>query len=218
LGVAEKIAMEDLFAHSSGGSPERIELPDADILMYWEFLPRAEADGYLTTLLEQVVWRENEVFVWGKWRKQPRLVSWFGDPGATYSYSGSKMDPQPWTPTLQKLRRRVEGTVATAFNSVLLNLYRDQNDRMGWHGDDEPELGPEPTIASVSLGEERDFLLKHRTNRTLGVKHVPLHHGSLLVMAGQTQQTWQHAIEKERRPIGKRINLTFRRILLSSQQ
>jgi alkylated DNA repair dioxygenase AlkB len=210
--------MEDLFAPDAHDPPERLTLPDAEIYIHRGFLPRSDADAYFSAFLKDVEWQENEVFVWGKWRKQPRLVSWFGDRGATYSYSGSKMTPQPWTPMLEALRRDVGHLVGEAFNSVLLNLYRDQNDSMGWHSDDEPELGPSPTIASVSLGEQRDFLLKHRTNQQVGVKRLPLSHGSLLVMAGSTQRMWQHAIEKEKRPIGKRINLTFRKILAKSEE
>jgi alkylated DNA repair dioxygenase AlkB len=122
------------------------------------------------------------------------------------------MEPNPRTPQLQQLRERVEQVVGIPFNSVLLNLYRDQNDSVGWHSDNEPELGANPTIASVSLGEQRDFLLRHRTNPGVGKQRVPLTHGSLLIMSGQTQGMWQHAIAKHRHALEPRINLTFRRI------
>jgi alkylated DNA repair dioxygenase AlkB len=122
------------------------------------------------------------------------------------------MQPQAWGATLQELRERVEAAAGAPFNSVLLNLYRNENDSMGWHSDDEDELGPEPLIAWVSLGEPRTFLLKHRRDRTLGIRRLALTHGSLLLMAGQTQHHWHHAIGKERKTAGPRINLTFRLI------
>jgi alkylated DNA repair dioxygenase AlkB len=192
------------------GSP--LPLPGADIRFDDAFLGREDADRYFTTLLTEIAWRESEVFVWGKWRKQPRLVAWYGDAGAVYSYSGTTMQPQPWGQTLQRLRERVESAAGAPFNSVLLNLYRNENDSMGFHSDDEPELGPEPLIASVNLGEQRDFLLKHRRDKTLGTRHLALTHGSLLLMAGQTQHNWHHGVSKEKKPAGQRINLTFRRI------
>lgn len=197
-------------------SPTRLNLPGAEILLHPTFLSPAEADELFAHLLTEIPWQQREVFVWGRWRRQPRLVSWHGDPGTAYSYSGITLEPAPWTPTLQGLRERVEGATGTPFNSVLLNLYRDHNDGMGWHSDDEPELGRSPTIASVSLGEERDFLLQPRRDAGLRRQQVRLAHGSLLIMAGETQHNWRHAIAKQRRPLGQRINLTFRRVLHSA--
>lgn len=190
-----------------------IELPGASLRFYQSFLSAGEADAAFASLLGGTNWQESEVLVWGKWHKQPRLVAWYGDKGASYAYSGNKMNPLPWTEVLSQLRSRVERECNARFNSVLLNLYRDENDRMGWHSDNEPELGAKPTIASVSLGTTRDLLFKHRSDKTLKTHCVPLSHGSLLVMSGDTQRNWLHAINKESKPMGKRINLTFRLIM-----
>ena len=198
----------DLF--SGVDSARNIELPGASLKFHQSFLSPHEADAAFAYLLAETDWRESDVFVWGKWHKQPRLVAWHGDKDASYSYSGSKMDPTPWTKVLSEMRSRVENECGARFNSVLLNLYRDGNDRMGWHSDNEPELGEKPTIASVSLGATRDLLFKHRSEKKLGIHRVPLTSGSLLVMAGDTQHSWLHAINNESRPTAKRINLTFR--------
>jgi alkylated DNA repair dioxygenase AlkB len=145
---------------------------------------------------------------------QPRLTAWYGDATARYSYSGLDLTPQPWTPALLALRTQVEQATGVTFNSVLLNLYRTGQDSMGWHADDEPELGPEPVIASISLGATRRFRLRPRHSQQL--PHAPLGldlpSGSLLVMRGTTQQHWQHAVPKTARPVGPRLNLTFRTI------
>jgi alkylated DNA repair dioxygenase AlkB len=115
----------------------------------------------------------------------------------------------PWTPELQRIRQRVEELTAHRYNSVLLNLYRDGRDGMGWHADDEPELGREPVIASVSLGATRRFKLRHRRSR-IAASALDLAHGDLLLMAGQTQHEYAHAVPKTARPVGERVNLTFR--------
>jgi alkylated DNA repair dioxygenase AlkB len=142
----------------------------------------------------------------------PRLTAWHGDPGAVYTYSNIRMEPEPWTPLLESIRDRVSEFCKAEFNSVLLNLYRDGNDSMGWHSDDEKELGPQPTIASLSFGAERTFKFRHKFNRSL--KHsMTLSHGSLMVMQGETQALWQHSLPKTRKKVFPRINLTFRRIL-----
>ena len=202
--------MGDLF-DSDGGEPVRIEIPGGDLRFQSGFLSPREADALFAELLEQTNWRESDVFVWGKWHKQPRLIAWHGDSDATYSYSGSKMIPEPWTPTLLAVRKRAEEACGSPFNSVLLNLYRTGEDRMGWHSDNEPELWPKLVIGSLSLGATRDLLFKHKTDKNLGTRRIPLTHGSLLIMAGSTQQNWVHAINKES-AADKRINLTFRRV------
>ena len=190
-----------------------MDLPDADVLYFRNALADDEARKYFDDLHRQTPWREEEIVVWGKRHKQPRLIAWFGDPGASYTYSGSTLAPHPWTPTLQQLRSRIELLVGTSFNSVLLNLYRNELDRMGWHSDDEPALGREPTIASLSLGESRVFQMKHKGRPELGTKSIDLQAGSLLVMKGPTQAHWMHSIRKESRSTRARINLTFRRIV-----
>ena len=202
--------MSDLFRQTSDERPQALDLPGADLRLFSSFLPCSVADSYFESLLRDTAWKENQVFVWGKWHKQPRLIAWHGDPDASYSYSGSAMKPEPWSTTLTELRRHVESASHARFNSVLLNLYRDQNDRMGWHRDNEPELGLQPTIASISLGATRDLRLKHRDRARSKFSRVALTHGSLLVMAGDTQKNWLHAINKQTKPCGPRINLTFR--------
>jgi alkylated DNA repair dioxygenase AlkB len=145
----------------------------------------------------------------------PRLSAWYGDAGAVYTYSGLRLEPLPWTPVLLEIKQATERLSGTRFNSVLLNLYRDGQDSMGWHSDDEPELGPEPVIASVSLGALRRFVFQHKKRRWRIA--LDLEPGSVLLMAGATQHHWRHALPKTRRPVAPRINLTFRTILRLSR-
>ena len=207
--------MPTLFSHLIE-PPARINLPDADLLYIEDGLSPQDADAFYSALLVETNWREEEVMVWGKRHKQPRLVAWHGDPGATYTYSGSRMIPVPWTPTLLDLRSRVESVAQSSFNSVLLNLYRDERDSMGWHSDNEPELGPNPVIASVSLGESREFQLRHKRRKELPTAKLKLAHGSILVMRGTTQMFWEHCLKRESTKHSKRVNLTFRTILRTS--
>ncbi|RTQ53777.1 alpha-ketoglutarate-dependent dioxygenase AlkB [Hymenobacter gummosus] len=192
-----------------------LPLPQADVRLDPAFLPPAAAAALLQELTATVGWRHEPIKLFGKEVLQPRLTAWYGDAGAAYRYSGLTMQPEPWTPALQQLRRRVETACAAAFNSVLLNLYRHGQDSMGWHADDEPELGPAPVIASVSLGAPRRFRLRPRPGT--GPAHPPLTlelpGGSLLLMQGPTQHYWQHAVPKTAQPVGPRLNLTFRRII-----
>jgi alkylated DNA repair dioxygenase AlkB len=192
--------------------PIALQLPDADLLLYENVgFQRA---GLLVQLVEETQWRSDEITLYGKTHQQPRLVAWHGDEGASYSYSGVRHQPQPWSDTLQRIRERVESVSGYPFNSVLLNYYRDQNDSMGLHADDEPELGREPVIASLSLGEERKLYFKHKYRRDLKAFNVPLPSGSLLIMKGATQRNWKHGMRKLKRPCGPRLNLTFRTILV----
>lgn len=202
--------MRDLFTPS--GELRLLDIADAEI--YYQSLLdlSASADVVLRQLIEQVPWRAEEVTVWGKRYQQPRLIAWFGDEGAQYSYSGVDLEPLRWTPLIADIRQRVESATSLRFNSVLLNYYRDHRDSMGYHSDDEPELGKKPAIASVSLGETRTFVLKHKTRRDMKPIKLDLESGSLLLMKGVTQQHWKHGIDKLDRPCGPRVNLTFRRI------
>lgn len=175
------------------------------------WLPGAEAEGLLRTLEAQTPWRQDRITLFGRSHDVPRLTAWYGDPGCSYAYSGLRLVPLPWTEALGSMRARVARAAGVAFNSVLLNWYRDGNDSMGWHADDEPELGPDPVIASVSLGAARTFQLKHRQDKTERRIDLDLEHGSLLVMHPPTQAHWVHAVPKRRRAgRGGRINLTFR--------
>ena len=192
---------------------ERIALPDADIALLRRLDLRGDSKALLDELIATIPWRQDAITLWGKRMLQPRLVAWHGDPGLSYTYSGLRHEPQAWTGTLEHLKSLVEAAAGTAFNSVLVNYYRDQNDSMGLHSDDEAELGANPIIASLSLGAERVFVLKHKSRRDLRAYKLPLPSESLLVMKGPTQANWKHGLPKERHACGPRVNLTFRSIL-----
>lgn len=166
----------------------------------------------LRRLIDEVPWRSESIVLWGRKHLQPRLTAWYGDAHARYRYSGITLEPLPWSSTLVEIKGRIE-SFEGEFNSVLVNYYRDNNDSMGNHSDDEPELGDEPTIASVSLGHERTFVMRHKARRDLSPARLRLKSGSLLLMQGPTQRFWMHGIPKESVRCGPRINLTFRRIL-----
>lgn len=201
---------DDLFPAQT--TLERIPLEDAEVY-YLRELPLAQtAQAVMGQLIDEIPWRAENIVVWGKIFPQPRLIAWYGDNGTSYTYSGIPHDPLPWTDTLIDIKNRVEQIAGTDFNSVLLNYYRNHRDSMGLHSDDEPELGGRPIIASLSLGEERTFILKHKTRRDLKSVRLKLASSSLLLMKGDTQHCWKHGIEKEKRLCGPRVNLTFRRI------
>jgi len=189
---------------------ERLPLIDADLQLWPQVDLGRSYDSLLQAIIEDTAWRQEEITVYGKPYLQPRLSAWVGD--LAYSYSGIRLEPQPWTSTLLHIKLRVEALVEREFNSVLLNYYRDQDDSMGMHSDDERELGLQPVIASLSLGEERRFLLKHKSCKDLKTIKLALPAGSLLLMQGDTQKYWRHGINKEKQPCGPRINLTFRNI------
>ena len=189
--------------------PLRLDLPDADVRLWRPAFRPDEVDELLALLRTRIDWQQEDIVIFGQTRRVPRLVAWHGDPGTAYTYSGTAHEPLPWTPELQRIRHRVEELTAHRFNSVLLNLYRDGRDGMGWHADDEPELGREPVIASVSLGATRRFKLRHRRSRS-AANTLDLAHGDLLLMAAPTQHHYVHAVPKTARPVGARVNLTFR--------
>lgn len=189
-------------------------LPLAEASVHYDphWLATAEADALLATLCETIAWETHRIRLFGRELASPRLSCWIGDPGACYTYSGTRFEPRPWPAALAGLRERVSSLAGERFNAVLANLYRDGRDSMGWHSDDEPELGPEPVIASVSLGAPRPFVFRHRRERDRRCE-LQLAHGSLLLMAGTTQRYWQHALPRSARVAAPRLNLTFRRIL-----
>ena len=189
----------------------RLDLPDAEVLHWPRAFDAAQADTLLARLRVETDWQQEHVTLFGVRRPVPRLVAWHGDPGTTYRYSGIVHEPRPWTDALLEVRAVAERLTGHAYDSVLLNLYRDGRDAMGWHADDERELGPEPAIASVSFGATRRFRLRHR--RGLAATAVELAHGSLLSMAGPTQRHYVHAVPRTARAVGERVNLTFRRLL-----
>ncbi len=167
----------------------------------------------LSRLAETLPLRAETLRILGRDVATPRLTAWHGDPGCTYRYSGRDFEPHPFTPALLDLRGRLHAALGVDFNTVLANLYRDGRDSMGWHADDEPELGPaapdDVLIASISLGATRRFLVRHRRRAT--ERHtLLLAGGDLLVMGGTMQRKWQHAVPKTAVPTGPRLNLTFR--------
>lgn len=186
----------------------RLPLSDGELWFAEDWVPPAEQDALYVALDAAIPWRNDPVRMFGRTTPIPRMHQWFADAGQTYRWSGITMSPVPWPPELLALRGRLEDTLSGPFPRLLANLYRDGQDTVGWHADDEPELGPTPCIASVSLGATRDFLLRHRT--TGERLKVPLTSGSLLVMAGTTQDHWVHALPRRKRVTTPRINLTFR--------
>lgn len=186
-----------------------LDLPDSDIKYYTDFFNKEEADAYFNSLLKQINWQQDDITVFGKTYKQPRLTALFGNNGKPYSYSNITMYPKNFSEELQQIKNKVETKVNAKFTTCLANLYRNGNDSNGWHADNEKELGQNPIIASVSFGAERYFHLKHKHDKSLKQKLL-LQHGSLLLMQGETQHHWLHQIAKTKKEIGQRINLTFR--------
>ena len=208
--------MSDLFATAE--RLERIPMLDAEVYYLGDLALGRERDEILQQLIADTTWRQDSIVVWGKTYQQPRLVAWYGDRGIDYTYSGIRLSPMPWIELLFDIKRRVESVTHESFNSVLLNYYRHNRDSMGFHSDDEPELGEKPVIASVSLGEERTLVLKHKVNRLAKPVRLRLASGSLLLMKGETQRYWKHGIAKETRQCGARVNLTFRHIVVHGEQ
>jgi len=163
-------------------------------------------------LKEQIQWKHEKIIIFGKSVLQPRLTAWYGDADTDYSYSGLMNVPLPWTPELLNIKKQVESITHCHFNSVLCNLYRDGQDSMGWHQDNEPELGIDPCIASVSFGATRVFKMRHKYDKKLDILKFNLENGTLLIMSGNTQTFWQHQITKTNKTVGARINLTFRTV------
>ncbi|TKD55686.1 alpha-ketoglutarate-dependent dioxygenase AlkB [Flavobacterium sp. ASW18X] len=189
-----------------------LDLPQAEIRYFPNFLDKETADHYYKVLLEQTPWQQDQIKVFGKTYDQPRLTALYGNNGKSYSYSSIIMEPHPYTDSLMELLQKLTHITDHQFTTCLLNLYRVGSDSNGWHADNEKELGINPVIASVSLGQERMFHLKHRTEKSLK-RSLLLEHGSLLLMQGETQHHWLHQIPKTKKPIAPRINLTFRRIV-----
>ncbi|WAC46578.1 alpha-ketoglutarate-dependent dioxygenase AlkB [Pseudomonas sp. SL4(2022)] len=195
----------DLFADSP------LHLANADLQLHAQWLNAATADRWLAELTAQTPWQQPQVQLYGRQLPVPRLVAWYGDAEASYRYSGLTHQPLPWTPLLALIRAQVEQAVRQPLNGVLLNYYRDGQDSMGWHSDDEAELGANPLIASLNLGGTRRFDLRRKGQSR--IEHsLPLQHGSLLVMRGPTQHYWQHQVAKTRSACAPRLNLTFRLI------
>lgn len=185
---------------------------NAECWLSEKFIPEAVAQSYLDSLMAEVSWRQDEIFMFGRWVKIPRLQNFMADPGISYTYSRLKMVADDWHPAVCQIKELIEKHSGQHFNAALLNLYRDGNDSMGWHQDNEPELGTDPIVASVSLGAERRFLLRHKKLKD-NLKEINLSSGSLLWMGSGVQQSWEHSLPKTKRCQSPRINITFRQIL-----
>jgi alkylated DNA repair dioxygenase AlkB len=224
------VLQQERATHSS-----RLLIPNGEIHFFPTFLSQNEAQYFLAYLIENqensvainidwrnidpallqwknIAWKHEAIRMFGKMVMQPRFTAWYGDEGKSYTYSGLKMSPLPWNEGLFRLKTKIEALSQHSFNSVLLNFYRDGHDHMGWHSDNEAALGKNPVIASLNLGATRRFLFRRNADHTEKIE-VSLTNGSLLIMQGETQHFWQHALPKQTKSSGIRINLTFRTIL-----
>ena len=190
-----------------------LPIPDGEVLYAPSFLTPIDADAYLQRFLDGIAWEQHQLAIFGRQLPAPRLSAWYGHPEAHYTYSGLRLNPQPWTESLSMLKSQIEVFADATFNSVLLNQYRNGQDSMGGHCDDEPELGIKPTIASLSLGGERAFHLRHKRRKDLETVKLLLGHGSLLIMRGATQTHWKHQLPKTKQALRCRLNLSFRLIV-----
>jgi alkylated DNA repair dioxygenase AlkB len=194
---------------------ERIPILSCEDELWFDeyFISNSDIDLLFRLLRDETDWIQPQIRMFGKWVDQPRLMSWQAVDDLKYSYSGITLNPRPFSSVVSQIASKIQQKTGVSFNSVLINYYRNGQDSMGWHADDEPELGADPIIASVSLGEARDFLLRHNTRKELNLK-LPLPSGSLLLMGKGIQKNWKHALPK-RKHAGPRINLTFRKILIA---
>jgi len=212
-----KIIM-DLFSNAETDTSTKAniifyDLPDADVILYEQLFSPKESAALQENLVEKIDWRQDKIKMFGKLIDQPRLTAFYGDNNKSYSYSGILMTPIAWNEDLLFIKNRIEKFSNVHFTSVLLNYYRNGKDSMGWHADDEKELGKNPVIGSVSFGETRNFQMKHKLQKELKKVEIPLSDGAFLLMKGDTQHFWQHQIPKTSKELGSRINLTFRVIL-----
>lgn len=190
--------------------PVSYDMPDGDVLFFEHLFDHAESDRLYQKLHMAIQWQQDKIELYGRTIDLPRLTAWYGDPGKSYTYSGISMRPHAWTRNLLRIKRRIEEEAEVEFSSVLLNLYRTGRDSVGWHSDNERELGRNPVIGSVSFGETRMFQMKHLARKKLPRVEIPLGHGSFLLMRGTTQHYWEHQVPKTAQTVEPRMNLTFR--------
>ncbi|MCU0400181.1 MAG: alpha-ketoglutarate-dependent dioxygenase AlkB [Algoriphagus sp.] len=184
-----------------------------EVVLYPEFFEKEQADKLFEQLRDCLSWNQEPIWMFGKQVMQPRMTALYGNPDQPYSYSGISMEALPWTPLLYQIKEKIENFTGCQFTHVLCNLYRDGNDSMGWHRDNEAVLGRNPNIASVTFGVTRPFQLRDYQLKKTKIE-VLLNHGSLLMMTGDSQHTWEHQLPKTRRINGPRVNLTFRKLLI----
>lgn len=206
------MSQQSLFDNPTQSSKQAIDLPDAELDFYPQAFSKVEADRYFETLLSATPWRHDQILIHGKRIPLPRLQAWYADDDVALNYSGMRIGPLAMTPNINAIRNRVRELTDLSFNGALVTLYRDGNDSVGWHSDDEAEFGIDPIIGSVSFGETRDFILKHRQRRELPSVKCALTHGSLLVMGQGSQTQWAHHLPKRKRITRARINLTLRSV------
>jgi alkylated DNA repair dioxygenase AlkB len=202
--------LDDSVLFDDQTEPARFDLPGADVTLFPSFFDAEESDVLFRELLDNTRWQQDFITIYGRQVRLPRLTAWYGDAERPYTYSGITMRPEQWTPALLAIKDRIEPVSGVTFTSVLLNLYRDGSDSVSWHQDDEPELGEEPVIGSVSLGQTRRFQLRHKQRKDIETVSIGLAHGSFLLMKGSTQRFWKHQLPKSSAPVGPRVNLTFR--------
>lgn len=188
-----------------------LSLGTAKLLIWEDFLNQTDADNWFEHFYSTVQWRSEQVKVFGKVYDQPRLTALYADEERSYTYAGLTLEAFSFNEKMKQLKSDIEDVTRHRYNSCLFNLYRNEKDSNGWHADDEPELGSQPVIASLSLGATRRFHIKHKRDKTLK-RTIDLTHGSLLLMAGASQKDFKHQLPKTQSPKAPRINLTFRYI------
>ncbi len=208
-GLWDKLENSEKTPKTSQPIADSLSMPEGDIVIYQTLFDEKESNQLFSNLYNDPNWKQEYIKMYGNSVPIPRLTAWYGDSGKSYTYSKIAMNPQPWTPTLLEIKSKIEVLSGVEFNSVLLNLYRSGSDSVAWHSDDEPELGENPVIGSVSFGGTRRFMFRHKYKKELK-KEVNLAHGTFLLMKGSTQHFWQHQIPKTAKLVEPRINLTFR--------
>ncbi|MBC8044920.1 MAG: alpha-ketoglutarate-dependent dioxygenase AlkB [Rhizobacter sp.] len=205
-----QMSLWNIDSSDSKKSGRQLMMEDGDVVFHERFFGENESNRFYQELYSTTRWRQDEIKIYGKKLPLPRLTAWYGDEGKAYTYSKIQMLAEAWTSPMLAIKSRIEIAAGVRFNSVLLNLYRDGRDSMSWHSDDEHELGINPVIGSVSFGESRRFIFKHKIKTNLPKVEVELSNGSLLIMQGRTQHFWVHQVPRTAKPIDPRINLTFR--------
>jgi len=183
-----------------------------EVTFHPDFFTLAEADEFFNSLQEGLAWQQEPIWMFGKQILQPRLTAFYGDPKVRYGYSGIAMEALPFTEVLEKIKVRLQEFTNQEFTHVLCNFYRDGQDSMGWHRDNEPVLGRNPTIASLTFGATRSFQLRPYGKKEPKLS-LELSHGSLLLMGGESQHFWEHQLPKTKKVLAPRINLTFRKLM-----
>ena len=205
----------DLFADNQLNifhtTPQNILPFDGEVFLHPNFYQEDGVYDLFEALKHTILWKQDKMKIYGHSVSFPRLTSWYADGDKTYTYSGVVNTPIPFTPLLLQIKQAAEAQCGKQFNSALLNFYRNGEDSMGWHSDDEKELSGNPVIASASFGATRIFQFKHKQQKTVKLS-IALNNGSLLIMQGQTQHYWLHQVPKTAKDPGPRINITFRDI------